>query len=82
MWKFKRKRTKSCFSKEFTMIKTVSAILLLSSLAFANPFGAGNKSIGITVGSGSVSYSTTGLITTTYVENYYIVGVNADFFCF
>ena len=64
------------------MIKTVSVILLLSSLAFANPFASGNKSIGVTVGSGSVSYGTTGLITTTNVENYYIVGVNADFFVF
>ena len=65
------------------MIRVVSVLVLLSSLAFANPFGAGNKSIGITVGSGSVSYTTTGLITTTtYVENYFIVGVNADYFVF
>ena len=59
------------------MIKIVSVLLLLSTLAFANPFGAGNRAIGITVGSGSVSYSVGPFST---VENYYILGVNADFF--
>ncbi len=55
------------------MIKIVSIVLLLSSLAAANPFASGNANIGITAGSGSVSYSRN-------VENYYILGVNADFF--
>lgn len=61
------------------MIKIVSALLMLSSFAFANPFASGNKSVGITVGSGSVSYSG-GVFAGSYVENYYILGVNADFF--
>ena len=59
------------------MIKIVSALLLLSSLAFANQFGAGNKAIGITVGTGSVSYSVGPFSS---VENYYIVGLNADYY--
>ena len=61
------------------MIKIVSVLLLLSTLAFANPFGAGNKAIGITLGSGSVSYSD-GTFFGSYTENYYILGVSADYF--
>jgi len=59
------------------MKKIFVALTLLSSLAFANQFGAGNKAIGITLGSGSVSYSVGPFST---VENYYIFGVNADYF--
>ena len=59
------------------MKKIFITLLLLSSLAFANQFGAGKKAIGITLGSGSVSYSVGPFST---VENYYILGVNADFF--
>ena len=61
------------------MKKILVVLTLLSSLAFANPFGAGNKAVGITVGSGSVSYSVGPFST---VENYYILGVNADYFVF
>lgn len=61
------------------MKKTVYAIALSGSLCFADSFVSGSKSIGITVGSGSVSYSG-GSIIGTKVENYYIVGVNADYF--
>ena len=59
------------------MKKIFVTLVILSSLAFANPFGAGNRAVGITLGSGSVSYSIGPLST---VENYYILGVNADFF--
>lgn len=59
------------------MKKIFVTLVLLSSLAFANQFGAGNKAIGITLGSGSVSYSVGPFSS---VENYYILGVNADFF--
>ena len=59
------------------MKKIFVTLVILSSLAFANPFGAGNRAVGITLGSGSVSYSVGPLST---VENYYILGVNADFF--
>ena len=65
------------------MKKILITLTLLSSLAFANQFGAGNKAVGITLGSGSVSFSETNrFVTTTNVENYYILGVNADFFVF
>ncbi len=59
------------------MKKIFVTLVILSSLAFANPFGAGNRAVGITLGSGSVSYSVGPFST---VENYYILGVNADFF--
>ena len=59
------------------MKKIFVTLVLLSSLAFSNQFGAGNKAIGITLGSGSVSYSVGPFSS---VENYYILGVNADFF--
>jgi len=65
------------------MKKIFIVITLLSSFAFANQFGAGNKALGITFGSGSVSYEVDGLFkTTTNVENYYILGVGADYFVF
>ena len=63
------------------MKKILVALTLLSSLAFANPFGAGNKSVGITLGSGSVSYSS-GTFFGSYTENYYILGVSADYYVF
>ncbi len=62
------------------MKKTVSALLMVSTLAgAADPFGAGTTSVGITLGTGSVSYSN-GTFFGTYTENYYILGVNADYF--
>lgn len=61
------------------MIKIVSTVLVTSALAFANPFGSGTKSIGITLGTGSVSYSS-GTFYGSYTENYYILGLNADYF--
>ncbi|MGB5964014.1 MAG: hypothetical protein WBG65_00605 [Sulfurimonadaceae bacterium] len=61
------------------MKKILVTLTLLSSLAFANPFGAGNKSVGVTLGSGSVSYSS-GTFFGSYTENYYILGVSADYF--
>ena len=61
------------------MKKIFVALAVLSSLAFANQFGAGNKAIGVTVGSGSVSYSKGPFSS---VENYYIVGVGGDYFVF
>ncbi len=61
------------------MKKIFLLLFAVSSLAFADPFAKGNKSVGITVGSGSVSYSG-GTLVGSSVENYFIVGVNADFF--
>jgi len=61
------------------MKKIVLLLGLLSSLGFADSFVAGSKSIGITVGSGSVSYNG-GLLVGTNVENYFIVGISADYF--
>jgi len=52
---------------------------LTTALLFADPFASGNKAVGITVGSGSVSYSG-GLLITSRVENYYILGVSASYF--
>ena len=61
------------------MKKIICSVALLGSLGFADSFVAGSRSIGITVGSGSVSYSG-GALTGTAVENYFIVGVNGDYF--
>ncbi len=65
------------------MKKILIILVLLSSLTFANQFGEGNKAIGITLGSGSVTLNETnhfGTIIKTNVEDYYILGVNAEFF--
>ncbi len=61
------------------MRKIFLALLLTGATALADPFASGTKSVGITVGSGSVTYSG-GVLVNSYVENYFIVGVNADFF--
>lgn len=62
------------------MMKRIILVLtVLSSLSVADTFDAGSKSIGITVGSGSVSYSG-GVTVGTNVENYFIVGVSGDYF--
>ena len=47
----------------------------------ANPFGEGNSAIGVTVGSGSVSY-TTGGFRGAYIEDYYIFGFSAEYYVF
>lgn len=60
------------------MKKNICLLALLGSLAQADSFVAGSRSIGITVGSGSVSYS--GGVTGTAVENYFIAGVSGDYF--
>ena len=66
------------------MIKRILiGLSLLTSVTFANPFGAGNVNVGVTVGNGSVSYSEEGrFITTTHVEDYYIIGVSGDYFIY
>ncbi len=61
------------------MIRIISILLVLNTLAFANPFAAGHKSVGITFGSGNVSYSD-GTFIGTYVENYYVLGVSVDYY--
>ncbi len=59
------------------MKKIAIALLLMASLLQADTFESGTASLGITGGSGSVSYSGTNF---GYIENYYILGVNADYF--
>ena len=54
-------------------------IAMFTTLAFGNPFGQGNMSIGLGLGSGSVTYSVGRLSTS---ENYYILGVGGDYFVF
>jgi len=61
------------------MLRVLSIIALTTALLYADPFAAGNKSLGITVGSGSISYSG-GVFVTSRVENYYILGVSASYF--
>ena len=61
------------------MKKGVFVLTLLASLAFADSFVAGSRSIGITVGSGSVRYSG-GVSAAANVENYLIAGVGGDYF--
>ncbi len=61
------------------MKKTAFVLTLLYSLGLADTFVTGSRSIGITVGSGSVSYSGGGTIGTA-VENYFIAGVSGDYF--
>ena len=62
------------------MKKIVVLVTLLSGLLLANPFAAGNKGIGITVGTGSVTYSSGPWGLSSSVENYYIVGLSGEFF--
>ena len=61
------------------MLRFLSILALTTALLSADPFASGNKAVGITVGSGSVSYSG-GLFTSSKVENYYILGVSASYF--
>lgn len=61
------------------MKKIVIMLVLLSVSAFSNQFGVGTKSVGITLGSGSVTYSG-GTLAGSNTEYYYIFGANADFF--
>jgi len=48
--------------------------LLFSWTLYAGSFSAGNTGLGLTVGSGSVSYSTRGS------QSYFIAGVSAEYF--
>ncbi len=61
------------------MKRQVLVLTVLGSLSFADTFVEGSKSVGISVGTGSVSYSG-GVIAGTKVENYFIVGVSGDYF--
>ena len=58
------------------MIKNILALCLLGSVAIANPFSIHHKSVGVTLGNGSVSYGRSGS------ENYYILGVSADYYVY
>ena len=60
-------------------MKFLWAFLISVTLLSAAPFESGSASLGVTVGSGSVSYSV-GRIST--VENYYIAGVSGDYFVY
>ena len=55
-------------------MKKTMVLLSLSLTLSAGSFSAGNMGIGLTVGSGSVSYSSRG------IENYFIAGVGVDYF--
>ncbi|MCJ7765931.1 MAG: hypothetical protein MUP09_08340 [Thiovulaceae bacterium] len=59
------------------MKRIIPVLALLVSLSAADTFVAGSKSIGVTAGTGSVSYSSG---TGTNVENYFVVGVRGDYF--
>ena len=54
-------------------MKTVIATLLLSLSLYGGSFSAGNVGLGLSVGSGSVSY-------TRGTQSYFIAGVGADYF--
>ena len=60
-------------------MKSIISTCLLVTAAFANPFSIHNKSLGVTLGSGSVSY---GSFNGSYTENYYILGVSADYYVY
>jgi hypothetical protein len=62
------------------MMKRIILLLtVFSSLSFADAFVEGSKSVGVSVGTGSVSYSG-GVIAGTRVENYFIIGASVDYF--
>ena len=55
-------------------MKNIIVTLLLSITLYGGSFSAGNMGLGLTVGSGSVSYTTRG------TQSYFIAGVGADYF--
>ena len=55
-------------------MKKVLVLIALSVTLYADSFSAGNMGIGLSVGSGSVSYTTRGS------QSYFIAGVSADYF--
>ncbi|MCJ7765558.1 MAG: hypothetical protein MUP09_06410 [Thiovulaceae bacterium] len=59
------------------MKRMIPILALLGSLSCADTFVAGSKSIGVTAGTGSVSYSSGA---GTNAENYFVVGVRGDYF--
>jgi hypothetical protein len=61
------------------MKRRILVLTVLSSLGFAGTFDEGTRSVGVSVGTGSVSYSG-GAIAGTQVENYFIIGASADYF--
>jgi len=60
-------------------MKFLWILIASTTLLSATPFESGSASLGVTVGSGSVSYSQGRLST---IEDYYIVGVSGDYFVF
>ena len=55
-------------------MKKIIVTLLLTITLYGGSFSAGNMGLGLTVGSGSVSYTTRG------TQSYFIAGVGADYF--
>ena len=55
-------------------MKKIFVTLLVTITLYGGSFSAGNMGLGLTIGSGSVSYTTRG------TQSYFIAGIGADYF--